>query len=85
MSEKRQKNQLQLAFMMEGRDESPRDIIGGTEALTAKGKDESPAEAERLMEEILDPENLMKRNVSMKMRHLCFEFNVDSISFARAI
>ena len=58
MSEKRQKNQLQLAFMMEGRDESPRDIIGGTEALRAKGKDESPAEAERLMEEILDPENL---------------------------
>jgi len=23
------------------------------------------------------------RNVSMKMRHLCFEFNVDSFSFAR--
>jgi RNA-directed DNA polymerase len=60
MSEKRQKNQLQLAFMMEGRDESPRDIIGGTETLTAKGKVESPAEAARLMEEILDPENLME-------------------------
>jgi len=60
MSEKRQKNQLQLAFMMEGRDESPRDITGGTETLMAKGKVESPAEAERLMEEILDPENLME-------------------------
>ncbi len=58
MSEKRQKNQLQLAFMMEGRDESPRDIMAGTEALTAKGQVESPAEAEKLMEEILDPENL---------------------------
>jgi RNA-directed DNA polymerase len=58
MGEKRQKNQLQLAFMMEGRAESLRDIIGGTEAPTAKGKPESPAEAERLMEEILDPENL---------------------------
>ncbi len=58
MSEKRQKNQLQLAFMMEGRDESPRDIMAGTETPTAEGKVESPAEAERLMEEILDPENL---------------------------
>jgi len=58
MSEKRQKNQLQLAFMMEGTAESPRDIIGGTETLAAKGKVESPAEAERLMEEILDHENL---------------------------
>jgi RNA-directed DNA polymerase len=58
MSEKRRKIQLQLAFMMGGRDESPRTIVGGTEALTAEGKAESPAEADRLMEEILDPENL---------------------------
>jgi len=56
MSEKRQKNQLQLAFMMEGRDESPSTIVGGTETLMAEGKAESPAEADRLMEEILDPE-----------------------------
>jgi hypothetical protein len=26
-----------------------------------------------------------QRNVSMKMRHLCFEFSVVSISFARSI
>jgi len=58
MSEKRQKNQLGLAFMKEGRDESPRSIVGGTEARMAEGKAESPAEADRLMEEILDPENL---------------------------
>ena len=58
MSEKRQKNQLQLAFMMEGRGENLRTIVGGTEAPMAEGKVESLAEAERLMEEILDPENL---------------------------
>src|SRR5512136_921722 len=58
MGVKRQKNQLQLAFMKEGRDESPRTVIGGTEALMAEGKAESPAGADRLMEEILDPENL---------------------------
>ncbi len=58
MSEKRQKNQPQLAFMMEGRDESPRAIVGRTEAPMAESKAESPAEAERLMEEALDPENL---------------------------
>jgi RNA-directed DNA polymerase len=60
MSEKRQKIQLQLAFTVEGRDESPRTIVGGTEALAAEGEVESPAEADRLMEEILDPENLRK-------------------------
>jgi RNA-directed DNA polymerase len=58
MDAKRQKNQLELAFMMEGRDESPKTIIGGTEAPTAEGKAESPAEADRLLEEILDPGNL---------------------------
>ncbi len=58
MSGKRQKNQLQLVFMMEGRDESPKAIMGGTESLMAESKAESPAEADRLMEEILDPENL---------------------------
>ncbi|MBN1570691.1 MAG: group II intron reverse transcriptase/maturase [Acidobacteria bacterium] len=44
--------------MSGGRDESPRTIVEGTEALTAECKAESPAEADRLMEEILDPENL---------------------------
>ena len=58
MSDKRQKIQFQLAFMMEGKDESPRAIIGGAEAPVAESKAESPAEADKLMEEILDPENL---------------------------
>jgi RNA-directed DNA polymerase len=58
MSGKRQKHQLELAFMAGARDE----IFGsggeGTEPSTAKGKAESPTEADELMEEILDPENL---------------------------
>ena len=58
MSEKRQKNQLQLAFMIGGRDESPKSVTGGTESFLAESKAESPAKAEGLMEEILDPENL---------------------------
>lgn len=60
MSEKRQKNQLQLAFMAEGRDESPRTVIEGTESPVAESRAESPAKADTLMEEILDPENLRK-------------------------
>ena len=58
MSGKRQKNQLELAFMAEGRDEIFRSARGGTEPRTAERKAESPAETDRLMEEILDPENL---------------------------
>jgi RNA-directed DNA polymerase len=58
MSEKRQKIQLRLAFMMGRRDESPESIIGGTESVMAKCEAESPAKADGLMEEIFDPENL---------------------------
>jgi len=58
MNEKRQKNQLQLAFMIGGRDESPKTVMGGTEPFAATSKAESPAKADGLLEEILDPENL---------------------------
>jgi RNA-directed DNA polymerase len=60
MSDKRQKNQLKLAFMGEGRSETPRSVREGTEALMAERRTESPAKTDRLMEEILDPENLRK-------------------------
>jgi RNA-directed DNA polymerase len=60
MSDKRQKNQLKLAFMAEGRNETPRSVSGGTEALMAERRTESPAKTDSLMEEILDPENLRK-------------------------
>jgi RNA-directed DNA polymerase len=59
MSEKRQKNQLQLklAFTAEDKGEAPKAAEEGTEALRAKRIAESPAITERLMEEICAREN----------------------------
>jgi len=59
MSDKRQKNQLQmaLAFTGEGRSEAPRGPREGTESLTAKCETESPAGEEQLMEEVCGREN----------------------------
>ncbi len=61
MGDKRQKNQLVLAFLEESRSEAPRVsklYIGeGTEALTAKRGTESPAIGEPLMEEVCEREN----------------------------
>ena len=61
MSGKRQKiqyKQLLLAFGSEGRGESPDAEHKGTEPLVAKPAVESPAEEERLMEEVCDRKNL---------------------------
>jgi RNA-directed DNA polymerase len=58
MNDKQQKTQLKLAFMMGVRAESPSSGPGGTEPFMAKSKAESPAKADNLLEEILDPENL---------------------------
>ncbi len=58
MSGKRQKNQLELAFMAESRGETPRDGQQGTEPPVAKQEPESPAVNEPLMEEICERENL---------------------------
>src|SRR3984957_14611998 len=57
MSDKRQKNQLELAFTDESRSEAPRVSEEGTETLTAKRGTESPAIGERLMEEVCEREN----------------------------
>jgi RNA-directed DNA polymerase len=61
MGDKRQKNQLVLAFLEESRSEAPRVsklYIGeGTESLTAKRGTESPAIGEQLMEEVCEREN----------------------------
>ncbi len=51
MNDKRQKNQLELAFTGEGRSEAPRAPREGTESFTAKCETESPAGAEPQMEE----------------------------------
>ena len=52
MSDKRQKNQLVLAFTEEGRSDAPKASREGTESLTAKRACESPAIPEQLMEEV---------------------------------
>jgi RNA-directed DNA polymerase len=57
MSDKRQKNQLLLAFMDESRSEAPRVSNEGTESLAAKRGTESPAIGEQLMEEVCEREN----------------------------
>src|SRR5438105_4775142 len=57
MSDKRQNNQLQLAFTDESRSEAPRVSAEGTESLTAKRGTESPAIGKQLMEEVCGREN----------------------------
>ena len=53
MSEKRQKNQLKLAFTDESRSETPR-YAEGTEKVMAKRGIESLAMGEQLMEEVCE-------------------------------
>src|SRR5713226_1545633 len=57
MSDKRQKNQLELAFTDESRSEAPRVSAEGTESLAGKRGMESLAIGEQLMEEICEREN----------------------------
>jgi RNA-directed DNA polymerase len=57
MNDKRQKNQLKLAFTEEGRSEALRTPREGTESFTAKCETESPAREEQLMEEVCEREN----------------------------
>jgi RNA-directed DNA polymerase len=62
MSDKQQKNQLQmvLAFTDEGRSEAPEARREGTESLTANCETESQAGTRQLMEEVCDRENLKR-------------------------
>src|SRR6202142_628714 len=57
MSDKRQKNQLVLAFAERDRSETPKATQEGTESLTAKCETESSARQEQLMEEVCKREN----------------------------
>jgi RNA-directed DNA polymerase len=57
MSDKRQKNQLVLAFTEEGRSEAPKTSQEGTESLAAKCETERPARQEQLMEEVCERDN----------------------------
>src|SRR5437762_14210310 len=60
MNDKRQKNQLELAFTEEGRSEAPRAPREGTESCTAKCETESPAGEEQLMEEVWRGANCLR-------------------------
>ena len=57
MSDKRQNNQLVLAFAEMSRSEAPRDSAEGTEALMAKREAESKADSEQLMEQVCERRN----------------------------
>jgi RNA-directed DNA polymerase len=57
MGDKRQKNQLELAFGQEYRGEALNGLLEGTESFTAKRGTESPAIGEQLMEEVCGREN----------------------------
>jgi RNA-directed DNA polymerase len=56
MSDKRQNNQLELAFAEMSRSEAPRDSVAGTESFAAKREAERPAR-EQLMEEVCGRQN----------------------------
>jgi RNA-directed DNA polymerase len=60
MGVKRQKNQLELAFMAEARGEAPRSASEGTETFMAKRKTEHPALPVLLMEQVCQRDNLIK-------------------------
>src|SRR4051794_39717854 len=67
MSDKRQNNQLQLAFMEESRSEAARVSNEGTESFTAKRGTESPAIGEQLMEEVCERENCKQALARVKV------------------
>jgi RNA-directed DNA polymerase len=66
MSDKRQKNQLVLAFTEMSRSEAPRDSAEGTETLMAKRDDESSAGSEQLMEEVCGRKNCQQALARVK-------------------
>jgi len=66
MGDKRQKNQLELAFEQEYRGEASNGLIEGTETLTAKRGTESPAIGEQLMEEVCEQENCKRALARIK-------------------
>jgi RNA-directed DNA polymerase len=60
VSVKRQKSQMELAFLTEGRGEAPSAVVEGTETLVAKLESEGRESTERLMEEVCEGENLKR-------------------------
>lgn len=58
MNGRRQKTQLSLAFTKEGKSEAPKAPLEGTESLVARQETQSQAGMERLMEQVVERENL---------------------------
>jgi RNA-directed DNA polymerase len=57
MDDRRQNNQLVLAFTEEYKDEAPKDLQKGIESSIGKRGTESPTIGEQLMEEVCEREN----------------------------
>src|SRR5437868_5365134 len=66
MDDRRQKNQLVLAFLEEDRGEAPRCLPEGTESSAGKRGIESPAITEQLMEEVCERENCQQALARVK-------------------
>ncbi len=66
MNDKRQKNQLVLAFTEEVRSEAPMTSGEGTEAFTAKRGTENPVIGEQLMEDVCERENCKRALAKVK-------------------
>ena len=60
MDGQRQKSPYRLTLMDEPKGEAPRVARQGTEPFAVKREPESPAQEERLMEEVCERENLVK-------------------------
>ena len=66
MSDKRQNNQLLLAFAEENWGEAPKGLDEGTESFTVKRGTESPVIGEQLMEEVCGRENCKRALARIK-------------------
>lgn len=66
MGDRRQKNQLELAFADESRSEALRVSAEGTESHTVKRSETSPAIGEQLMEEVCERENCKRALARVK-------------------
>jgi len=66
MDRGRQKSQIELAFMAEGKGEARASAVGGTELSVAEHDTESPASGDRLMEEVCQRSNLKEALTRVK-------------------
>ena len=71
MDDKRQKNQLVLAFMEEGRSEAPMASVEGTESSGGERGTESPAITEHLIEDFCGRDNWKQEWIRVKAHQRC--------------